>query len=330
MSVSFPVSRETIRRTMKQMNMQVRRHQRARFLPALQGTAAAELSAFTQKHYANTSDEGDIDLALAARLHNDRYTVIPWLDAALPLAGARILEIGCGTGESTLALTEQGAQVTGIDVDEGALAVGRERLRMHGLSGEFHVANAADLASLLRGRSFDIVVFFASLEHMTLSERLAALAQSWSLLRPGGVLCVYEAPNRLWYWDGHTSMENFYHWLPNDLASRWAHRSRREAFAEVFPADPDFAHESEANSELVARWGRGVSFHEFDLVFGDVRDLDVVSGKQDFLLAGNPLLKAKHAVSRARTFERFLEAIAPNVHPAFLRQYLDVIIRKPA
>ncbi len=282
------------------------------------------LSAFQRDYYKNVTDEGDLDAALDGALAEDRYANIPWLDAALPLDGARVLEIGSGTGESTLALAEQGATVTGLDVDENALGVGRERCRLHGLDADLRVGNAADIGRIFAGQTFDAVIFFASLEHMTLDERLSAIADSWALLRPGGIWSVIEAPNRLWFWDGHTSMDNFYNWLPDEVAARWAHKAARKPFADDFPAGQVF------DSIKLARWGRGVSYHEFDLVFGDARRLDVVSNKTDFLRRTNPVMLAHSLVSKGRRYERFLESIAPDVDKGFLRQYLDIIIRKPA
>ena len=320
---SFGMTREELRRKIFAMNFCLKRRQSDRFR-SLDEKDAAALSKATHEFYRNTSDEGDLVKALEARLNEDRSVIIPWIDAAFPLDGARVLEVGCGTGESTLALAEQGASVTGIDVDAGAQAVARERLRLHKLDAEFHNINAVDAAKALAGRQFDIVVFFAALEHMTLDERLASMRATWSLLAPGGIWVVVEAPNRLWFWDGHTSMDNFYHWLPDELASRWGHRGSRAAFAEAFPKDAPF------DPVHVARWGRGVSFHEFDLAFGDARALDVVSNKRDFLLASNPLLWAHALVSRTRRYESFLEKLEPKVNRAFFRQYLDIIIRKPA
>jgi 2-polyprenyl-3-methyl-5-hydroxy-6-metoxy-1,4-benzoquinol methylase len=315
------IDREALRRQVYRLNFGLKPRHRRRFRH-LNAAAFSALKDFTRAHYTNLSDEGDLDAALAGRLHEDRSTVVPWLDAALRLDGARILEIGCGTGESTLALAEQGALVTGVDVDPGALAVGRERVRLHGLSADFVLANAAEVGKWFAGQTFDMVIFFAALEHMTLDERLTSMADTWNLTRPGGVWSVIEAPNRLWFWDGHTSMENFYNWLPDEVASKWAHRARRAAFAEVFPKDRPLDH------ELLSRWGRGVSFHEFDLVMGDAKRLDVISNKRDFLVRSNPILYAHSLVSRTRRYERFLESLEPEIDPGFFRQYLDLAIRK--
>ncbi len=320
-------SRQRLRRLSYSFNLGATGEIKSRFR-TLDDAAARELSAYTQAHYTNVTDEGDVSEALAGALLEDRTANIPWLNSALKLDGARILELGSGTGESTLALAEQGAIVTGLDVDEAALAVGRERLRLYGLKADLRPGNAATVGSEFAPQSFDMVIFFASLEHMTLQERLAAITQTWALLKPGGCWCVIEAPNRLWFWDGHTSMENFYNWLPDELAARWAHRAAREHLVQDFPKvanDDPTPHDA----VKLARWGRGVSFHELELVLGDARKLDVVSNKTDFLRRTNPLLFAHGKVSKARRYERFLESIAPGYDPGFFKQYLDLIIRKP-
>lgn len=315
-------TREKLRRGIYKLNFGVKARHKRRFreLPAADRAA---LSQFTRQTYSNTSDEHDVADDIDARMNEDRHVIVPWIDAALPLEGARVLEIGCGTGESTVTLAEQGAKVTGIDVDPDALAVGRERVKRYGLEAELILANAAEATQRLAGRQFDIVIFFASLEHMTLDEKFAAMAGTWALLRPGGIWLVIEAPNRLWFWDGHSSFENFYNWLPDELASRWAHRSRRQAFADAFPKDKSL------NPEFLARWGRGTSFHEFDLVFGDAKKLDVVSNKTDYLCNHNPILFFRRFLTRSRRYERLLERLEPSINPAFFRQYLDIIIRKP-
>ena len=316
------IDKQHLRRRVYKCNLAATPLIRSRFR-TLDPERSAELSNYTRTHYSNVTDEGDLDAALAGALVEDRYANVPWLNAALPLDGARILELGCGTGESTLALAEQGAIVTGVDIDNDALQVGRERLRLHDLNAEFLTGNAANLDTTLKTRTFDAVIFFASLEHMTHSERCGAMTQSWSLVRPGGIWSVIEAPNRLWFWDGHTSMSNFYNWLPDSVAWQWAKHAQREAFADAIESDKAI------NDVQLARWGRGVSFHEFDIVFDDVRALDVVSDKTGFLRRSNPFMMAHGLVSRTRKYERFLERLEPDIHAGFFRQYLDLIIRKP-
>jgi 2-polyprenyl-3-methyl-5-hydroxy-6-metoxy-1,4-benzoquinol methylase len=59
------------------------------------------------------------------RLDKARFEVVPWLAHFGSLRGKTILELGCGTGASTVALAEQGAIITATDVDDTALDVTR-------------------------------------------------------------------------------------------------------------------------------------------------------------------------------------------------------------
>ena len=270
------------------------------------------------------SEAGRVDLAAHTdlRLTEFREMLIPWFDAVCGLRDSKILEIGCGTGASTLALAEQGAAVTAVDVDGASMQVAKDRLRLHGCEASFLEANATDVARLLAGQAFDLVIFFATLEHLTHDERLAAMSGTWSMIPPGSHWAVVETPNRLWYFDNHTSHLPFYHWLPDDLALQYSRFSPRTPFNEAFAA----RYGDESLSFL--RHGRGVSYHEFDLAMGDTRDLDVVSSLRSWLSAKNSLRRVVSRVRPTGRFTAFLRAVGPPIHPGFYERDLYLIIRK--
>ncbi|HEX5245050.1 MAG TPA: methyltransferase domain-containing protein, partial [Tepidisphaeraceae bacterium] len=85
---------------------------------------------FRQEATYTPPDDDDLQNHLFRRLEDNRRQVIPWLDAARPLQGAAVLEIGCGTGSATVTLAEQGAQVTAIDIDPRAIAVAERRCQL--------------------------------------------------------------------------------------------------------------------------------------------------------------------------------------------------------
>ncbi len=100
----------------------------------------------------------------------------------LPLAGRRLLDLGCGRGGLATWLLRQGADVIGIDVQAEALVVARAE----GLK----VAAASASALPLPTGAFDAVIIFNSLHHFP--ELRAALAEARRLLATEGLLYIAE------------------------------------------------------------------------------------------------------------------------------------------
>jgi len=275
-----------------------------------------------EAYLASTEGKKDFEDHLCNRLYADRETIVPWLDQARSLQGARVLEIGCGTGSATVALAEQGALVTAVDVEEPSVEVARERCKAFGLDVAFSVLNAAQAGARFSEEKFDFIIFYASLEHMTHEERLAAMKGTWDMLPKGSFWCVVEAPNRLWYRDDHTSLLPFFLWLPNDLAFEYSRFSPRKAVLGRYRE-----HSREADLDFL-RKGRGVSFHEFDLAIRPSEDLRVVSSLLGFLRGGSILRRMKARLDGDTRFESLLAQVGPRIHPGFYNRRLDLIIQK--
>jgi 2-polyprenyl-3-methyl-5-hydroxy-6-metoxy-1,4-benzoquinol methylase len=283
-----------------------------------------EVALSSEQWLATPEGQRDLDDHVRRRLHVFRSQAVPWLDSARALQGARILEIGCGTGASTVALAEQGATVTAIDIDDESLVVARERCRLHGVNAEFLRLNAAATGELPPIAQFDFVIFFACLEHMTYAERIAAMHWTWTQLRPGSFWCSIETPNRLWFFDDHTSILPFFNWLPDELAFDYSRFSPREPLRHSYREKTPVAFES------FLRHGRGVSFHEFDLAMADSAKLDVVSSLPLWLRRSGFLgwRTLKRMRKRKDRYERLVASFRPDLHRGFFQPYLDLIIRK--
>jgi 2-polyprenyl-3-methyl-5-hydroxy-6-metoxy-1,4-benzoquinol methylase len=257
---------------------------------------------------------------LADHLHTgldgDRATVIPWLDGVRRLEGLRVLDIGCGTGSSTVAMAEQGARVTAIDIDEAALQVAKDRCRIYGIEAEPRQMNASAIAAF-GANAFDLVIFSGSLAQMTNAERLAALKGAWQILPAGGLLSVVDAPNRLWYFDSHTSRLPFYNWLPNDLAFHYSRFSTRENFRELYTACDG------RSEEHFLRRGRGVSFHEFDLAVKPASELNILSA-----LHSSAFLRQLLDSGVRRRYKAMLMSFCPGIHEGFFDPTLDLVIQR--
>ena len=106
---------------------------------------------------------------------------------------ARILDAGCGTGGNLQFLSQFG-EVTGVELDDGAAALARERGTRPVLKGS--LPDGMPFA----GQQFDLIVLLDVLEHIDDdSDSLRALAE---LLAPGGHL-VLTVPAFPFLWSPH-------------------------------------------------------------------------------------------------------------------------------
>lgn len=277
---------------------------------------------FPPEYLATDWGRNDLENHLFKRLNSDRNTIVPWLDHVRQLSGASLLEIGCGTGCSTVALAEQGAQVTAVDVEANSLKVATERSLAYGLNVHFTHANATDVGQLFAGQKFDYIIFYAALEHMTMDERLAAMKSTWQMLPPGGLWCVIDTPNRLWYHDAHTSLLPFHMWLPDELAFAYSRFSPRQNYRELYREYTD-----EARLDFLRR-GRGVSFHEFELAMKALKTLKVKSSLNLTNRKSGLLGPLRWRLSNEYRYISLLRRIAPDVHEGFLQSFLNLIVEK--
>ena len=262
------------------------------------------------------SEEGRnaLENHLIYRLEIHRYNFVPWINSVVNLSNKNILLIGCGTGSSTLSMAEQGAKVTALDIDSEALKVAKTRCLIHGISAVRLIqCNATEIDSIFGKGEFDLIVFFAVLEHMTIEERKSALRAAWNISATGKHLCIADTPNRLWFYDGHTSNMPFFHWLPDELAFEYSAHSPRAPFNKIF---------RKLNTESLLRFirhGRGMSFHELDLSLGNDSEYEIVSDMCSYLCRHNPAYLIKHFLSGDFRREKLLNYYAPVRQRVFFR-----------
>jgi len=104
--------------------------------------------------------------------------------------GARVLDIGCGTGNVSLTCAARGADVVGIDINAGMLEVARGKPSPSFGSVDFVEAGAAEIEDHFQAASFDSVVSCLAFSEMSADERVYALRSARRVLVPGGRLVI--------------------------------------------------------------------------------------------------------------------------------------------
>jgi 2-polyprenyl-6-hydroxyphenyl methylase/3-demethylubiquinone-9 3-methyltransferase len=100
---------------------------------------------------------------------------------AQPLAGLKVLDVGCGAGLASEALARLGAEVTGMDAAPEALEVARAHAEAGGLAIDYRQGGPEDLAE---AGGYDAVISLEVIEHV--AERAAFLSALARAARPGG------------------------------------------------------------------------------------------------------------------------------------------------
>jgi 2-polyprenyl-6-hydroxyphenyl methylase/3-demethylubiquinone-9 3-methyltransferase len=116
-------------------------------------------------------------------LHDLNPLRVDYIDACVALSGKRVLDVGCGGGLLTEAMTRRGAQVTGIDVADASLKVAKLHLYESELKIDYQRVTAEAFAEQ-HPRSFDAVTCMEMLEHVP--DPASIVRACATLVRPGG------------------------------------------------------------------------------------------------------------------------------------------------
>ena len=103
-----------------------------------------------------------------------------------PLAGLRVLDIGCGGGLLSEPVARMGADVVGADASERNIGIARTHAAQSGTQVDYRAVTAEALAEA--GETFDVVLNMEVVEHVADVEFF--LSTCSSMVRPGGLMLV--------------------------------------------------------------------------------------------------------------------------------------------
>ncbi|CAN5237692.1 bifunctional 2-polyprenyl-6-hydroxyphenol methylase/3-demethylubiquinol 3-O-methyltransferase UbiG [soil metagenome] len=128
-----------------------------------------------------------VRLAYIRERINIHWSLAP--ESLRPLAGKRILDVGCGAGLLCEPLARLGATVTGVDATPENIAVAGAHAAKSGLSIDYRTGSV----EALEDAPFDLVTCMEVIEHV--EEPAPFVSQLARMVAPGGLL-ILSTPNR--------------------------------------------------------------------------------------------------------------------------------------
>ncbi|MFZ5749011.1 MAG: class I SAM-dependent methyltransferase [Pseudomonadota bacterium] len=219
------------------------------------------------------------------------------LDSLMPGGGGRLLDIGCGTGGTTLAAARRlgtGAVCTGVDVSEPMVAAARERAAWEGINADFIAADAA--TARFEPQRFDAMI--SRFGVMFFADPVAAFAHLRRAARSGAML-------RFVAWRG----------VAENGFMTTAERAAAQLMPALPPRDPDapgqFAFADGARVRAIldqAGW------RDVRVVGADIDCAMPAAALPDYLMHFGPLGRALRDVD-ADTRRRVVDAVLPAFEP---------------
>ena len=117
-------------------------------------------------------------------LHQINPLRLAWIEGMTPLAGKKVLDVGCGGGILSDSMARKGAEVTGIDLSSKALKVAQLHALEANTQGVTYREISAEAIAAEQPGSFDVVTCMEMLEHVP--DPSSVVRACAALVKPGG------------------------------------------------------------------------------------------------------------------------------------------------
>jgi len=108
------------------------------------------------------------------------------------VSNPKILDVACGTADSTIQIAKsiENAEISGIDISDGMLKKGEEKVEQQGLSDRISFSKSPAENIDFQDNTFDAV--FVAFGVRNFSDRMKGLGEIMRVLKPNGTLMVLE------------------------------------------------------------------------------------------------------------------------------------------
>lgn len=147
-------------------------------------SAPANADAAELAHFGDLADQWWNEQGVFRTLHAINPLRLEWINRHVPLAGQRVLDVGCGGGILAESMARTSASVLGIDLAEASLHTARAHAAEQQLSNvDYRCISVEDLARE-QPQSFDVVTCMEMLEHVP--DPASVVQTCADLTKPGG------------------------------------------------------------------------------------------------------------------------------------------------
>ncbi len=124
--------------------------------------------------------------------------------------GLKVLEVGCASGAMTECLNDQPfiQEVFTYDVDSAMVQITRmncEDLHLDKVRRVDLLTTAQTQDLPYQDGYFDVIIVLAVVEHLPVHDRYRFVDQYYRKCAPGGLVCFFDTPNRLWPIESHST-----------------------------------------------------------------------------------------------------------------------------
>jgi 2-polyprenyl-3-methyl-5-hydroxy-6-metoxy-1,4-benzoquinol methylase len=156
----------------------------------------------------------------------------------LPPPPAKLLDLGCGTGWTSIFFAKRGYEVIGLDISEEAINYANEIKEKERINNLNFVVG--DYENITYDNEFDCIIFYDSLHHSNNEQK--AVFMAYNALKPGGI-CITSEPG-LWHNKTQKSIKvvKMYDVNERDMSPKKIIRAGRKAGFRTFRIYPQLNH----------------------------------------------------------------------------------------